>query len=83
MRAFARLFPSVPPEVVLKMVTLNPARALGCTGKLGELSVGAFADIIALPIERRSENVFETILNHSGHVTASMIAGSWAITPSN
>ena len=83
MRTFARRFPSVPPEVIIQMVTLNPARALGCAGKLGELRAGAFADLIALPIERRSENVFESILNHPGHVSASMINGSWAITPTN
>ncbi len=81
MRAFARQFPSVSPETILQMVTLNPARALGCAGKLGELRPGTFADLIALPVGRRSENVFESILHHSGHVAASMINGSWAITP--
>lgn len=81
MRAFARQFPSVSPEAILQMVTLNPARALGYAGKLGELRAGAFADLIALPVGRRSENVFETILHHTGHVAASLINGSWAITP--
>ena len=81
MRAFARQFSSVSPETILQMVTLNPARALGCAGKLGELRPGAFADLIALPVARRSENVLESILHHDGHVAASMINGSWAITP--
>lgn len=81
MRAFARVFPSVSPETILQMVTLNPARALGCAGKLGELRAGSFADLIALPIGRRSEDVYESILNHGGHVSASMINGGWAITP--
>src|SRR5205814_1454527 len=45
LRAFGRRFPSVSPEAILRMVTLNPARALGCAGKLGELRAGSFADI--------------------------------------
>jgi cytosine/adenosine deaminase-related metal-dependent hydrolase len=83
MRAFARLFPSVPPETILQMVTLNPARALGFAGKLGEIRPGAFADLIALPVGRSSENVCASIVNHTGNVSASMINGSWAITPPN
>jgi cytosine/adenosine deaminase-related metal-dependent hydrolase len=83
MRAFARLFPSVSPEAILKMVTLNPARALGFAGKLGEIRPGALADLIALPLARPSENVCDSVLNHTGHVSASMINGSWAITPPN
>lgn len=63
------------------MVTLNPARALGCAGKLGELRKGAFADIIALPVGRRTEDVLESILHESHHVEASMINGSWAMAP--
>lgn len=83
MRAFARQFPSVSPETILRMVTVNPARALGHAGKLGELSPGACADLIALPVGRRLENLHETILNHTGSVTASMIDGGWVISPSD
>jgi cytosine/adenosine deaminase-related metal-dependent hydrolase len=81
MRAFARQFPAVAPEQILQMVTLNPARALGCAGKLGELRSGACADLIALPFEARPANLHEAILHHAGHVSASIIDGRWAITP--
>jgi cytosine/adenosine deaminase-related metal-dependent hydrolase len=81
MRAFARRFPAVAPEEILKMVTTNPAQALGCAGKLGELRPGALADLIALPLPRRPENLHEAILQHTGDVAASMIAGRWAISP--
>lgn len=83
MRAFARLFPTVSPEAILQMVTVNPARALGYSGQLGEIRPGAFADLITLPMAHSSGNVCDLILNHTGNVSASMINGSWAITPTN
>ena len=79
MLEFARRFPSVPPERILRMVTVNPARALGVAGKLGELRVGACADLIAIPAARH--HVFSSILHHTGNVFASMIDGRWAISP--
>jgi cytosine/adenosine deaminase-related metal-dependent hydrolase len=36
---------------VLEMVLLNGARALGQTGKLGQLSPGSLADLVAFPHE--------------------------------
>lgn len=81
MRAFSQQFPSVSPDTILQMVTLNPARALGCTGKLGELRKGAFADIIGIPVSGRTHDIFERIVNEGRHVEASMIEGRWAITP--
>jgi len=50
---------------------------------LEELRTRLLADIIALPVGLRSENVFESILHEGRHVEASMINGSWAITPVN
>jgi cytosine/adenosine deaminase-related metal-dependent hydrolase len=41
--------PSLSPLDLLRTATLNPARALGMAGRLGEISPGAFADLIALP----------------------------------
>jgi cytosine/adenosine deaminase-related metal-dependent hydrolase len=82
MRAFAERFPSVSPEMILQMVTVNPARALGHAGKLGELKAGSFADIIAVPVGKRAEDAYEAILREGRHVEASMINGSWAIAPS-
>jgi cytosine/adenosine deaminase-related metal-dependent hydrolase len=81
MRMFAARFPHVAPETIVRMVTVNPARALGFAGKLGELRPGALADLIVLPISRRPENVCAAILQHTGSVSASMIDGSWVISP--
>jgi cytosine/adenosine deaminase-related metal-dependent hydrolase len=83
MREFSRHFPSVPPETVLHMATLSPAQALGRAGKLGELSPGAVADLIAVPVSSRRTKPIESIVHHAGPVTASMIGGRWAITPAS
>jgi imidazolonepropionase-like amidohydrolase len=63
------------------MVTLNPARALGLAGRLGELRPGAGADLIAVPAPERNEELFESLLHHSSRVAASLIGGEWAILP--
>jgi cytosine/adenosine deaminase-related metal-dependent hydrolase len=79
-REFKQRFPSVPAAMILSMLTANPARALGASGALGELSAGAHADVIAIPAVQGEEPV-ETILQHRGHVTASLIDGRWALPP--
>jgi cytosine/adenosine deaminase-related metal-dependent hydrolase len=80
MREFARRFPAVPPESILRMATVNPAHALG-QKHLGELLPGARADLIALP--RHDKDPLESILHHQGPVNASMINGRWAIAPTS
>jgi len=80
-RAFAKKHPAVPTETILQMATINAARALNMTGQTGEISKGAFADIIALPCREKLADIYEAILHHRGEVTASMIAGRWAIAP--
>jgi len=41
---------------VLEMATLNAARALGQTGKLGQISPGALADLVAFPHSSNGES---------------------------
>lgn len=81
MQEFARRFGSVPAETILRMVTLNPARALGCAGKLGELRPGARADLIAVPAASGRGDLFDAIVQHTGPVSASLIDGAWALPP--
>ena len=81
MQAFSRSNPGVTPETILKMATLNGARALGLAGKTGEISSYACADIIAVPFTGKMPELYEAVLNFHGHVSASMIAGQWAIAP--
>ena len=81
MRSFARKHRDTPPGTILRMVTLNAAAALGLNGDIGEISLGAFADLIAIPCREKLADVQEAVLHHRGNVTASMIAGMWVIAP--
>jgi cytosine/adenosine deaminase-related metal-dependent hydrolase len=81
MRSLAASDRAVSPVEILRMATVNGARALGLAGQAGEISRDAFADLIAIPAGRKSADIYETILAHTGNVTASMIDGRWAIPP--
>ncbi len=81
MQAFSRSNPAVAPAMVLKMATMNGARALSLAGKIGEISSFANADLIAIPFAGKASELFDAVLNFHGPVTASMIAGQWAIAP--
>ena len=81
MRALADEDKNISPEEILKMATVNGARALGLAGKIGELSPNANADLIALPFTGKISRVHEAVLEHAGSVTASLIDGGWAIPP--
>ena len=79
MRALAGSDKTISPSEILKLATINGARALGLAGKAGELSRGAFADLIAVPFTGKISRVHEALLEHSGNVAASMIQGRWVI----
>ncbi|HTV42858.1 MAG TPA: amidohydrolase family protein [Candidatus Sulfotelmatobacter sp.] len=81
MQSFSRSHPDCSPQTILKMATVNGARALGLAGKIGELSTCTSADLIAVPYAGNTSNAFEAVLNFHGRVSASMIAGQWAIPP--
>jgi len=81
MRAFAAVHPGVSPKKILQMTTVNGARALGLAGKVGEISKNACADVIAIPFSGQKADAFEAAVNFSGHVSASLIGGEWAIGP--
>jgi cytosine/adenosine deaminase-related metal-dependent hydrolase len=79
-RALLKAHPEVSPKAALRMATLAGAKALGLEHQVGELSPGACADIIAVPVDsaRKPE---EVIAHHRGPVAASMIAGKWVVRP--
>ncbi len=79
MRALAANEPKLSPAEILRLATVNGARALGMAGKIGELSRNALADLIVLPAKVKTSNAYETALNHPGNVSASMIDGQWVI----
>ena len=81
MRAFAEKNQNVTAENILRMATMNSARAIGQKGNLGELKHGAMADIIALPFSGKIGDASSAAIQHRGDVTASLIGGVWAIAP--
>jgi len=81
MRRFADVHPEISPETILRMATVNGALALGMKGVLGELKRGAYADMIALPFPSSLRRTYEAVIEHTGPVAASMIAGQWAVRP--
>jgi len=81
MRALARNEPTLPARKILRMATLNGARALGLGGQIGELAPGCLADLISLPFAGKAADVYEGVLHHTGDVAGSMIDGQWAVEP--
>jgi cytosine/adenosine deaminase-related metal-dependent hydrolase len=63
-RSFQKKFPSVSPEQILQMVTLNPARALQQESALGQIIRGAHADLLSVPIS--GDDVLEEIIAFTG-----------------
>jgi cytosine/adenosine deaminase-related metal-dependent hydrolase len=64
MRYVASAFPAVDPRVVLRMGTLMGAEALGCDAKVGSLTVGKLANVIAVPIgdaSKSTDGVLESL----------------------
>ncbi len=79
MRQLAASDKNVSQEEILRMVTINGARALGLAGEVGELSKNAFADLITIPFGGKIAEAYDTVLTHAGSVSASMIDGRWAM----
>jgi cytosine/adenosine deaminase-related metal-dependent hydrolase len=77
MQSFAKINPEVSAEEILRMVTINGARALKMSEKIGELSSGSFADLIALPFRGDTSEAYDAALHHEGKISASLIDGRW------
>src|SRR5204862_1903718 len=74
MREFQKEFPGIPPEAILEMVTVNPARAFHQEGELGKIRRDFVADLIAVP-NGRSTSLFEEIVGNDRPVSWSMLSG--------
>jgi len=67
--------PELPSEELLRSVTRGPARALRKEGVLGVLKEGALADLIAVPVAGRVENIHDQIIQHTRSIPWMMIDG--------
>jgi aminodeoxyfutalosine deaminase len=81
LQALADDVPGLWPDTLLRMVTVNAAVALGLRGRAGELRPGAWADLVAVPHTGPERRVEEAVVQNQAPVTASLIAGRWAIPP--
>ena len=75
MKAVTRMFPELPAEKVLSMATVCGAKALNLSGKLGTLASGAWADLIAVPLEAGTVDPYEAVVYAEKPVCFSMIGG--------
>ncbi|PYJ08922.1 MAG: hypothetical protein DME25_00145 [Verrucomicrobia bacterium] len=83
MRALARGHAALSPRTILRMATVNGARALGLGGRVGQISEGAWADLIAIPFTGKVSDIYNAVVQHRGDVAASMIDGRWTIGPNS
>src|SRR5438094_1761667 len=60
MCAFQKEFPTVSAGEILKLVTVNPARALRQEKELGKICRGMHADLVAVP--SNGGDVFEQVI---------------------
>ncbi len=81
MRALADREPELSPMEILRLATVNGARALGLHGQIGELAEGSLADLIALPARAKVRDAGDAVLAHTGAVGSVMIDGQWIIRP--
>jgi aminodeoxyfutalosine deaminase len=73
--------PELSPEALLRLATVNGARALRLAGRLGELSAGAAADLVAVPFAGKRTQGYEAVVAHRGPVADVMIDGRWVKSP--
>jgi cytosine/adenosine deaminase-related metal-dependent hydrolase len=71
--------PALSAEDLLHTVTLAPARALGKTGELGCIALGALADLIAIPCVGPPEEAAAECVAYKGFVSWLMVDGQVSI----
>ncbi len=69
------LYPVLPPERWLRMVTLDAASALGLDGEIGSLKVGKRADLAVFPISQPVDDPYEAVLGEGRSATMTMVDG--------
>jgi cytosine/adenosine deaminase-related metal-dependent hydrolase len=76
MRGMREAEQTLSPTQILKMATINPARALGMGDEIGQIRAGFLADLIAVPA-----GSWDEVIDHKGGVSW-MMTGGKVTTPS-
>jgi aminodeoxyfutalosine deaminase len=74
MQSFLAIHPEMPPQEMLRMVTVNPAAALGRAHLLGKIRESFSADLIAIDGQGRAP--YETVVGNTEPVDWMMVAGT-------
>ncbi len=74
MQTLSHVYPRLPPEQILHMATINGARALNRGGKLGQITPGAYADLIAVPAQNVADPI-EAVVYAESPVVFAMVNG--------
>jgi cytosine/adenosine deaminase-related metal-dependent hydrolase len=75
MQTLGHVFPRMSAEELLTLATVNGARALNLPEKLGRIAVGAWADLIAAPLDAAGGDPYEAIVYADKRVSFSMVGG--------
>ena len=76
MRVVKENFPDLENNIILKMATVNGAKAIGFEGEAGEIAVGRKVDIIGIDIKDSSiKDPADYVINSAEKVSFSMING--------
>ncbi len=78
MKTVTRMFPELSADKVLEMATVCGAKALRLESKLGQLAPGAWADLIAVPLDPELFDPYEAVVYADKPIRFSMIAGKVA-----
>lgn len=74
-REHPQIYPALPPDRWLRMVTLDAAAALGLDKLVGSLERGKQADIAVFRIGLQIEDPFEALLCGAKEAALTMVAG--------
>ena len=75
MRFIHRQYPEFPAEALLRMATINGARALGWDDKIGTIAGGKYADLVAVPVTGSCSDVLIDLLESGAEAKMTMVAG--------
>jgi len=75
MQTLGQMFPHMSAEELLEFATVNAAKALNQGEKLGKIAGGAWADLIAVPLEIAGSDPYEAVVYADKKVSFSMVGG--------
>ena len=75
MQTLGQMFPHMSAEEILEFATVNAAKALNQREKLGKIAAGAWADLIAVPLESAGSDPYEAVVYADKKVSFSMVGG--------